>query len=295
MDKLFIARQIKNISFEDADRDMDELMQTNISNISARSLIGNKTVDYFTFLARLETKGKYNINFFEFVENIEGYKKKKFIQNMLTYYKQVKNKNNKKNEYIVLKEVYNICISAINIMKPLNCIEIYKKYNAKRVLNFCAGWGGSTIAAAALKLEMFYGIEINRDLKEPYEKMVDYLKIKSPDTKIDIRIEDALETDYSTMSYDLVFSSPPYYALEKYPYNHTYASKREMDDQFYRPMFEKTYNGLQEGGHYVINVCREVYENVLKNLLGESHDSFPLKKSKRQNNHVEMVYVWKKL
>jgi tRNA1(Val) A37 N6-methylase TrmN6 len=142
---------------------------------------------------------------------------------------------------------------------------------------------------------MFYGVEINRDLKEPYKKMVEYLKIKSPETKIDIRIEDALEIDYSTMSYDLVFSSPPYYALEKYPYNHIYASKREMDGQFYRPIFEKTYNGLQEGGYYVINVCREVYENVLKNLLGEAHDCFPLKKSKRQNNHVEIVYVWKKL
>jgi 16S rRNA G966 N2-methylase RsmD len=300
MDKIFIARQIKNISFEDADRDMDELMEngtnfTNLSNISSRCLIGNKAVDYFTFLARLETKGKYNINFFEFVENIESFKKKKFIQNMLTYYREVKNKNNTKNEYVVLKEVYNICISAINIMKPLNCMEIYKKYNAKRVLNFCAGWGGSTIAAAALKLDAFYGIEINQDLKEPYEKMVEYLKIKSPDTKIDIRIEDALETDYSTMCYDLVFSSPPYYALEKYPYNHTYASKREMDDQFYKPIFEKTYNGLQEGGHYVINICREVYENVLINLLGEADESFPLKKSKRQNNHVEMIYVWKKL
>jgi 16S rRNA G966 N2-methylase RsmD len=279
---------------------MNELMEngtnfTNLSNISSRCLIGNKAVDYFTFLARLETKGKYNINFFEFVENIESFKKKKFIQNMLTYYREVKNKNNTKNEYVVLKEVYNICISAINIMKPLNCMEIYKKYNAKRVLNFCAGWGGSTIAAAALKLDAFYGIEINQDLKEPYEKMVEYLKIKSPDTKIDIRIEDALETDYSTMCYDLVFSSPPYYALEKYPYNHTYASKREMDDQFYKPIFEKTYNGLQEGGHYVINVCREVYENVLINLLGEADESFPLKKSKRQNNHVEMIYVWKKL
>jgi len=300
MDKIFIARQIKNISFEDADSDMNELMEngtnfTNLSNISSRCLIGNKAVDYFTFLARLETKGKYNINFFEFVENIESFKKKKFIQNMLTYYREVKNKNNTKNEYVVLKEVYNICISAINIMKPLNCMEIYKKYNAKRVLNFCAGWGGSTIAAAALKLDAFYGIEINQDLKEPYEKMVEYLKIKSPDTKIDIRIEDALETDYSTMCYDLVFSSPPYYALEKYPYNHTYASKREMDDQFYKPIFEKTYNGLQEGGHYVINVCREVYENVLINLLGEADESFPLKKSKRQNNHVEMIYVWKKL
>jgi hypothetical protein len=32
----------------------------------------------------------------------------------------------------------------------------------------------------------------------------------------------------------------------------------------------------------------------LKELLGEAHESFPLKKSKRQNSYTEMVYVWKK-
>jgi hypothetical protein len=48
------------------------------------------------------------------------------------------------------------------------------------------------------------------------------------------------------------------------------------------------------GGHYIINVCNEIYEKVLKNLLGEANEFFPLKKSKRQNNYTEMVYVWVK-
>ena len=68
-----------------------------------------------------------------------------------------------------------------------------------------------------------------------------------------------------------------------------------MDDQFYKPVFSKTYNGLQKGGHYIINVCKEVYDRVLKDLLGEAHETFPLKKSKRQNDYTEMVYVWRKL
>ena len=36
-------------------------------NSSPRSLVGNNVVDYFTFTQRLETKGKYNINFYEFI------------------------------------------------------------------------------------------------------------------------------------------------------------------------------------------------------------------------------------
>ena len=293
--KTQIANKIKDITVDDLEDDMGKLIQIgkDAYTTSSRSRIGNNVVDYFTFRQRLETKGKYDINFFEFIQNIEEFKKKKFIQTMLTYYKDVKNKNNTKNEYIVLKEVYNICISAINIMRPLNCMEIYTKYKAKRVLNFCAGWGGSAVAAAALNLDAYYGVEINSDLKQPYDNMITFLQKKCA-TKFENIICDAVDVDYSNMNYDTVFSSPPYYFLEKYANNVKYGSKKDMDDKFYRPLFAKTYNGLQPGGHYIINVCKEVYDNVLKGLLGDAHESFPLKKSKRQNNHTEMVYVWVK-
>ena len=178
-------------------------------------------------------------------------------------------------------------------MRPLNCMEIYTKYKAKRVLNFCAGWGGSTVAAAALNLDAYYGVEINSDLKQPYDNMIQFLKTRCA-TKFENIIADAVDVDYSNMNYDTVFSSPPYYFLEKYANNVKYGSKKDMDDKFYRPLFTKTYNGLQPGGHYIINICKEVYDNVLKGLLGDAHESFPLKKSKRQNNHTEMVYVWVK-
>jgi 16S rRNA G966 N2-methylase RsmD len=295
LDKIYIAKQIKNITLPDLEKDMNQLIEIgkNAHTVGPRSRIGNNVVDYYTFVQRLETKGKYDVSFYEFLQNIEDFKKKQFIQTMLKYYKDVKNKNNTKNEYIVFKEVYNICISAINIMRPLNCMEIYTKYNAKRVLNFCAGWGGSTVAAAALNLDAFYGVEINTDLKEPYQRMIAYLKTKCA-TFFNTRFCDALEVNYEGYVYDTVFSSPPYYFIEKYANNLKYGSKKEMDEKFYKPLFSKTYNGLQEGGHYIINICKEVYDNVLKGLLGEAHEVFPLKKSKRQNNYTEMVYVWHK-
>ena len=178
-------------------------------------------------------------------------------------------------------------------MRPLNCMEIYTKYNAKRVLNFCAGWGGSTVAAAALNLEAFYGIEINTDLFNPYIDMVSYLNTKCA-TVFDVKFSDAVTFNYETLVYDTVFSSPPYYFIEKYANSLKYNSKKDMDEQFYKPLFTKTYNGLQKGGHYIINVCTEVYDKVLKDLLGEAFEIFPLKKSNRQNDYTEMVYVWKK-
>ena len=290
-----ISRLIKNITLDIVEEEMNKLIciGKNAHNIGPRSRIGNNVVDYYTFAQRLETKGKYNISFYEFIERIDEFKEKKFIQTMLKYYKESKNKNGTKNDYIVLKEVYNICISAINIMRPLNCMEIYTKYKASRVLNFCAGWGGSTVAAAALNLDAFYGVEINTDLKIPYDNMVFYLQTKSA-TFFNIQICDAVTADYTKMIYDTVFTSPPYYFLEKYANNAKYNSKKEMDEKFYKPLFAATYQNLQSGGHYIINVCKEVYDNVLKELLGDALEVFPLKKSKRQNNYTELVYVWKK-
>jgi hypothetical protein len=293
LEKKNIANQIKNITINDIDLEFNQLTKIcHFANtISSRSKIGNNIVDYFTFVKRLETKGKYNINFFDFIINLNEFKKKKFIQTMITYYDNVKNKNNTKNEYIVLKEIYNICISAINIMRPLNCMEIYTKYKSQRVLNFCAGWGGSTVAAAVLNLNTFYGIEINTDLKPDYDNMITYLKTKSS-TQFEMHFCDALNFDYSSIIYDTVFTSPPYYFIEKYANNVSYKSKKEMNIQFYKPLFNKTYNGLQQNGYYIINVCNEIYNTVLKDLLGEANEIFPLKKSKRQNNYTEMIYVW---
>ena len=295
-EKLEIATQIKNIPKEYIIKEMNKLIEIggNASTMSSRSRIGNNIVDYFTFSQRLNTIGKYNINFYEFIVNIDEFKKKKYIQNMLHYYDTVKNKNKKKNYYTVLKEVYNICISAINIIRPIVYMEIYAKYKPKSILDFCAGWGGAAVAASALNVENYIGIEINHALKTPYSNLVDFLKEKST-TKINMVFDDAVLVDYSSLQYDFVFTSPPYYFIQKYENNPDYKSKKEMDEKFYLPLFTNTYKYLQINGVYALNINKEVYENVCIPLFGPAHDVYPYKKSKRQNNYDEIVYVWNKV
>ena len=82
IEKREISKQIKNISIYMVDKEYEQLKKIgyDTSNISDRSRIGNNIVDYFTFTHRLETKGKYNINFFDFIVNIDEFEKKKFIK-----------------------------------------------------------------------------------------------------------------------------------------------------------------------------------------------------------------------
>jgi len=294
--KIEIAKMIKNITIEGAKQDFADLKNigANASIVSGRCRIGNNIVDYFTFKERLETKGKYNANFFEFISNIEEFKKKKFILNMLDYYDKVKNKNKTKNKYIVWKETYNICISAINIFRPIFAMEIYQKFKSERVLDFCAGWGGRLVGACALNLQKYIGIDINSSLKESYTDLEEFMK-KESSTEIEMIFDDALKVDYTALEYDTAFTSPPYYFLEKYENNMEYASKKEMNEKFYKPLFEKTYAHLKPGGYYILNINKEIYESVCLDLLGSAHEQFSLKKSKRQNDYTEYVYVWNKL
>jgi len=291
-----IAKAIKKIDLDTVNSEFEELQKIGdfAYSKSERCRIGNNVVDYFTFAERLDTRGKYDINYYEFINNIDIFSQKKFIKNMMEYYKKEKNKNNTKNILVVLKEVYNICISAINIIRPLVYMEIYSKYKPKCVLDFCAGWGGAAVAASALGIERYIGIEINKDLEPGYKELTQFLNARSS-TQLNMFFQDALTVDYSVLDYDLVFTSPPYYFIQKYKNNKKYEGrKEEMDKKFYIPLFQKTWSWLKSGGTFALNVNREVYMNVCIKLLGEAHDIYSYKKSKRQNNYEEVVYVWKK-
>ena len=310
--KKFIANKIKPIGEIDAETDF-ETLQTTVDNallsvtgggieFNERCRVGNNIVDFFTFQERLETRGKYNVTFYDFVKNIDEFKKKKFIQNMFTYYATVKNARGLKNEYIVLKEVYNICISAINIFRPLMAVEVYAKYKPSVVLDPCAGWGGRAVGAAVCgeNVKHYFGIDVNQSLQIPYQNMCAFLnsRCKSKSTlypRIRMTIADAVAYDYSQIEprYDMVFTSPPYYFIEKYSHNPFYNnSKDEMDEQFYAPLFSQTYLHLLPGGCMALNVNREIYERVCVRLFGHAHQTMNCKKSKRQNDYREMIYIW---
>jgi len=318
LEKQEISQKIKPILWEDIKEEYQLLKNIgpNAVNESNRCRIGNDIVDYFTFQERLNTRGKYGLSYYDFLANMKSVdpenplKKKKFIQTMLKYYQDVKNKNQTKNEYKVYKEVYNICISAINIFRPLMAMEIYTRFKPTCVLDFTCGWGGRLLGACVLNVPHYIGIDSNQYLIQSYNSFTQFLKEQGAKTDIQLFFKDALSFDYSTLKYDMVFTSPPYYDLEIYSYqpkmqdgekNEKNEKKKKnsfknaMNENFYKPLFEKTYEHLQPGGVYTLNVNQEIYESVCLPLWGEANEKIPLKKSKRQNNYSEYIYIFKKV
>jgi hypothetical protein len=284
-----IAKKIKNISEEEAIRDYENLKKSDLSKVTNETRIGNKFVDHFTFLERLETVSKKGMSYFEFIKDTE-YHKKKYIQNLLKYQKG-------DDKHVALYRVFKLHCGSIGLFKPLTAMEIYSRFKPKSILDFTMGWGGRLVGACVLDIPNYIGIDSNKQLKEPYQKMVKLLKQLGTKTKIKLMFKDALKVDYSKLDYDCVLTSPPYYNVEVYegmkPKEH-----EEWEQEFYIPLFLETYKHLKKGGYYILNIPKDLYNNVCIELLGKADIKIPLKKkghpknSYTEKDHTEFIYVW---
>ena len=291
-----LADKIYNLSEKDVFEDFNKLREIGCNYHKELSQIGNKVVNKYTLLERLNTKGTKNVNFYDLYYNRNHYKNKEFVKKMLDYYK--KNREGYNNAKIFFR-ISNLYYSAISIFKPLIAMKIYCLYKPTSILDFTMGWGGRLVGACALDIPNYIGIDSNSNLREPYNKMTRFLN-KNSKTNIKLYFQDALKVDYSKLSYDLVLTSPPYYNIESYGNHNENAknkTKEQWDKEFYIPIFERTFKYLKKGGHYCLNIPKEVYENVAKKILGKETTRILLPKSKRTNSekYEEFIYVWEKL
>lgn len=94
-------------------------------------------------------------------------------------------------------------------------ISIYKYFNATRILDFCAGWGDRLISAIAYEenLNYYHGYDPSECMNKYYNSIISLLaknKLKFKVTKL------PFEKAKLNYSYDLIFTSPPYFSLEIY-------------------------------------------------------------------------------
>lgn len=282
-------------------KDIDDMTCAEVKKQPPLARLGNEAVQYHTDFERYGTPASGKVDFYTLWTNREFYKKKGFISRMYNYSKNQKgeqaDKTAQQKELSIWKSIAGVYFSTPQIFKPLLAMDYYCRFTPKvAVLDPTMGWGGRLLGACALDVPHYIGVELNKNLKRPYEEMVAMVRPFTK-TKITLKFMDCLKVDYTQLKYDMVLTSPPYYNIEIYEGTKA-KTKDDWDRDFYYPFFEKTFGGLMNGGHYCMNIPIEVYDRVAKPMMGAADILVPLNKVVRQagggETYKEYTYVWVK-
>jgi 16S rRNA G966 N2-methylase RsmD len=294
----------KNITKKEAIADFIKLKTTT----NPRSLNGLEIVNYGTEKLRVRTKYRGK-------SLIQRWKDKKARKTL----KKFANRLYKGSYTDSLLHAYRSAIAlswgTLSSMRTSAALQMYKKYNAKKVLDFTAGWGSRMAAALAADID-YIGIDSNKSLKKGYNKIIKTVK-KHTKSKVKLFFQPAETVNYSKLDYDFVFTSPPYEYLELYEHMknyegtkkikqaHSATDKRRKNDGFYDtfliPTIKEIYKHLPKGKWMCLNVPDLMYDKIKKKWKAcNKKEDYMI--SKRVGSNMksddrrgqEFVYCWKK-
>ena len=152
--------------------------------------------------------------------------------------------------------------------KPNVAKVLYDKLESKSILDFSAGWGDRLAGFYASETGEFYmGIDPRKENHPIYEEQkwfYDKHRTMFEVPKKSLLIESPAEDfEYKENSYDTVFTSPPYFSVERYSYDDTQSWVRYKDidtwnTQFLQKTLEKIWPSIKSGGYLLVNIS-DVY------------------------------------
>ena len=282
-----IAKQIRSITKEDAILSFEKLKELNCSVNPGLNSAGIKALDYIFLKHRIKAKTKSGISFYDAIRD------KKISQNLLKYVKRWKHKTIMKKNMVNLKyDVFQLIYGSVNQFRPTIAKWLYCLLGAKKgILDISAGWGGRCLAAISLGVP-YIGIDANTNLKKSYERMIKmYAGAGTNHTnngsKVKMIFSPAEKVDFSKFEYDLIFTSPPYFTLEKYENMPAYGSKKEFLDVFFIPVILSAWRYLKVGGKMALNMPEEMFEAIRDYLPKLSKKIYMKLKSRDAGDKVQ--------
>jgi hypothetical protein len=294
-----IAKDLRDISKKDAVESYQELQTYQVKEPDF-SRVGLKTLDYFFLHHRIKARTK-GISFYEAVKDSE---ERSHLNDLVRRYK--KKAITEYDATGLLKaqyQVFQLYYGSINQFRPTIARWIYATLGAKRgILDFSSGWGGRCLAAMSMGIP-YIGVDANTKLETSYKRLVEL----DPNATVTMIFKPSEQVDFSKYDYDLVFTSPPYFMIERYERMPAYASKQEFLEHFFFPVTLHAWKHLRRGGNMALNIPEEMYDAVAPLLPKVKHHLLlPLsnrhptnakklqKLGKEDKERNEIIYVWHK-
>lgn len=194
----------------------------------------------------------------------------------------------------IKRGIYFCCGLTKNTMyRPQMMKLACDRYNAQRVLDPCAGWGGRMLGAVAAGAH-YTAFEPNTTTYNNLQKIINFLGIQNSVTLICDDARNMLQ--YKIEPVDLVLTSPPYFDLEVYTHEKTQSitgtsSYREWADGFLRDIIKLGIDHLKPEGLSCWNVGKvgknDMNDDVLKYHIEFGYSKkevLEVRSSKRQAN-----------
>jgi 16S rRNA G966 N2-methylase RsmD len=139
--------------------------------------------------------------------------------------------------------------------KPTNLAGVIELYGCKRILDFSAGWGDRLAAAIGKEVDRYVGVDPNPCLYKGYKEIIDKLNVCTNVSMIESPFQTA---ELGDEMFDLVFTSPPYFALEIYSQKEgqsiEHDSLEEWYNEFLMVSIKKSWEHLIVGGILGVNI-----------------------------------------
>jgi hypothetical protein len=180
--------------------------------------------------------------------------------------------------------------------RPMTAKWLVMRFDAMRVLDPCAGWGGRMLGAMAVDTH-YLGIDSNVDLRTGYDRL---LRLLAPHSHSDVRMifRPAETIDFASLPpYDCIITSPPTVgsSREWYPHAPLY---RDVTTEFIAPVLGRAFRSLTDGGWMCLSVPDDDTGKALVEqfgLPGETHRRALVDKWPQQNTtRFESVYCWQR-
>ncbi len=235
---------------------------------------GNKTSDYF------QQENRWMCDSITAPSPYRSWTQEKFRLTMLKALWSLKLKQ------VTSKDLRN-CIALRKYIasqfRPSTAKAVYNHFKAKNVLDFSSGWGDRLCGFLASDAQSYFGIDPNSKLFPKYYEMIEYLQ---KNKQVQLVNECAEDVDFKGQKFDLVFTSPPYYTLERYTQedNQSWKKYKQLQDWLENFLFKSLSNcwdALEDGGKMVINIS-DVYAKHTVNKICDPMNDFldSLKNSK---------------
>lgn len=157
-----------------------------------------------------------------------------------------------------IREYFYNNIRECNAFKITVARCIYILFKAKRILDISSGWGDRLLAAMSLdeKIEYYNGTDPNTCTHKNYIKIINYFNMNPKKYNIqNLPFEEAI----FNKTYNVIFTSPPYFNLEKYTDEtsqsmHSHENLHDWIINFLFYSLKKAWDLLEMDGHMIISI-----------------------------------------